>query len=283
MTGAYKLHIRPNSPWLHLDFRALWEYRDLLLIMIRRDFVAKYKQTLLGPAWFVLQPVVTTLVFTVVFGHVIGIRTGSVPHNLFYLAGLLGWQYFATNFASTSSVLAGNANLFGKVYFPRLVPPLATVISNLFTVFVQIGTLAVFYVCYKSFRSVGATFGMRWQIVFLPLVFLQIAALSLGAGLLMSALTVTYRDFTHLSGFLLQLWMYATPIVYPFTQIHGLLRGVSLLNPMTMPVEAIKYMFLGIGYVDAGEFAVSAGVTLLVLVLGVMIFQRVERTFVDTI
>jgi len=284
MTAAtYRLHIRPNSRWLHFDWHALWEYRDLLFIMIRRDFVAKYKQTLLGPAWFVIQPVITTLVFTVIFGGVAHIPTGDIPHPLFYLAGLLGWQYFATNFASTSSVLAGNAQLFGKVYFPRLVPPLATVISNLFTVLVQIGTLLAFYLFYKYFTRAAGTFGMRWEIVFLPLIILQIAVLSLGVGLWMSALTVTYRDFAHLMGFVTQLWMYATPVVYPLTQIPQKWRWVSLLNPMTMPVESIKYVFLGSGFVDPVYIALSAVLTLALTLSGIMVFQRVERTFIDTI
>jgi len=315
MISTYRLHIRPNSRWLHFDWHALWDYRDLLLIMIRRDFVAKYKQTLLGPAWFVIQPVITTLVFTVIFGGVAHIPTGNVPHPLFYLSGLLGWQYFATNFATTSSVLASNAYLFGKVYFPRLVPPLATIISNLFTVFVQIGTLLVFYLFYKYFTRVYSlgltlwyvlvgrtpssgslalamsehlgkaadTFGMRWEIVFLPLIILQIAVLSLGVGLWMSALTVTYRDFSHLMGFLTQLWMYATPVVYPLTQIPQKWRWVSLLNPMTMPVESIKYVFLGVGFVHPVYVAVSASITVAATLSGIMVFQHVERTFIDTI
>lgn len=283
MTSTYRLHIRPNSRWLHLDFHGLWEYRDLLLIMIRRDFVAKYKQTLLGPAWFVLQPLITTLVFTIIFGEVVHISTGAVPHPLFYLCGLLGWQYFVSNFASTSSVLVGNAGLFGKIYFPRLVPPLATIVSNLFPVLVQFCVLLLFYVFYKYFSIASDAFAMRWQIVFLPLIILHIAAVSLGVGLWMSALTVTYRDFSHLSSFLMQLWMYATPVVYPLTQISAKWRWVSLLNPMTMPVEATRYVFLGAGTIDAGYVEISVGITFVVLLSGLMIFQHVERTFVDTV
>ncbi len=282
--SAYRLHIRPNSGWLRIDFRALWEYRDLLMIMVRRDFVSKYKQTLLGPIWFVLQPLLTTLIFTIIFGGVAHIPTGDTPHVLFYLCGLLGWNYFAQNFTSTSSVLINNAHLFGKVYFPRLTPPLAAVISNLFPVAVQIVTMLAFYVYYKYFTLAGHYFGMRWEVViFFPLIFLQIAALSLGVGLWMSALTVTYRDFSHLSAFLLQLWMYATPVVYPFVQIPERWRWVSLLNPMTMPVEAIRYFILGVGYFNPLYFTISGLLTLAVLVGGLLLFQLVERTFIDTI
>jgi len=281
--SEYRLHIRPNSGWLHVDLRALWEYRDLLFIMVRRDFVAKYKQTLLGPAWFILQPLLTTLVFTLIFGGVARIPIGITPHALFYLCGLLGWNYFSQNFAATSSVLAGNAHLFGKVYFPRLTPPLAAIISNLFTVVVQIATILAFYVFYKYFTVAGKYFGMQWQIVFLPLVILQVAVLSLGVGLWMSALTVTYRDFSHLSAFLMQLWMYSTPVIYPFAQIPVRWRWVSLLNPMTMPVESVKYVFLGIGVVEARYIALSAGIALAIFVSGLMVFQHVERTFIDTV
>ncbi len=283
MTSTYRLHIRPNSRWLHFDFRALWEYRDLLLIMIRRDFIAKYKQTLLGPAWFVIQPLMMTFIFTVVFGKIARIPTAEAPPALFYMCGLLGWNYFATNFATTSSILTGNAQLFGKVYFPRLIPPLAAIVSNLFNVAVQLATIAVFYIYYKYFTSSVAMFGLRWQLALLPVVILQVAALSLGVGLWMSALTVTYRDFSHLSVFLMQLWMYATPVIYPLSQISPKWRWISLLNPMTMPVEATKYAFLGAGFVEGPFFVLSGIITLLLLLGGLMVFQHVERTFIDTV
>jgi lipopolysaccharide transport system permease protein len=283
MTTAYRLHIRPNSGWLRLDLHALWEYRDLLAIMVRRDFVAKYKQTLLGPAWFVVQPLITTLVFVVIFGGVAKIPSGDSPHLLFYLSGWLGWNYFAQNFASTSSVFVNNANLFGKVYFPRLIPPLAAVLSNLFNVAVQIGMILVSYVVYKCIPSRAVTFGMHWEIVFLPLIILHIAAVSLGVGLWMSALTVTYRDFSHLSAFLMQLWMYASPVVYPLMLISQKWRWVFLLNPMTMPIEATRYVFLGVGLVNATYQEVSIGMTLALLVSGLILFQHVERTFIDTV
>jgi len=283
LPSDYELVIRPTRGWFNLNLGDLWHYRDLLFLLVHRDFVAKYKQTILGPAWFILQPLLTTVVFTVIFGKVAQIPTDGLPPMLFYLAGLLGWSYFAQTFLSTSGTLVNNAGLFGKVYFPRLIVPLSAVISNLLAFALQLGMFLGFWAYYKFFTTAGASFGFGGAIVCFPLVVLQIAALSLGAGLWLTALTAKYRDFIHLSGFLIQIWMYATPVIYPLSQIPEGWRWLAVLNPMAMPVETIKYMLLGQGIVTASYLALSLFVTALFLVSGVIVFNKVEKTFVDTV
>jgi lipopolysaccharide transport system permease protein len=279
----YELVIRPTRGWVQLNLADIWRYRDLLLILVHRDFVAKYKQTILGPAWFILQPLLMTVVFTVIFGTVINIPTDGLPPVLFYFAGLLGWNYFAQTFQNTSGTLVNNAGLFGKVYFPRLIVPLAAVISNCMAFALQLATFLCIWAYFKMFTGAGATFGVSLAIVWLPLILLQIAALSFGVGLWLSAMTAKYRDFTFLSSFIIQLWMYATPVIYPLSQIPEKWRWLAVLNPMAMPVETIKYMFLGQGLVIPAYLAVSVAITLLLLLSGVLVFNRIEKTFVDTV
>jgi lipopolysaccharide transport system permease protein len=279
----YELVIRPTRGWVHLNLADIWRYRDLLLLLVHRDFVAKYKQTILGPAWFILQPLLMTIVFTVIFGAVINIPTDGLPPVLFYFAGLLGWNYFAQTFQNTSGTLVNNAGLFGKVYFPRLIVPLAAVISNCMAFGLQLATFLCIWAYFKIFTGAGATFGASLAIVWLPLILLQIAALSFGVGLWLSAMTAKYRDFTFLSGFIIQLWMYATPVIYPLSQIPEKWRWLAVLNPMAMPVETIKYMFLGQAVIMPVYVAVSVGMTVLLLLSGLLVFNKVEKTFVDTV
>jgi lipopolysaccharide transport system permease protein len=279
----YELVVRPTRGWFTLNLAEIWRYRDLLMLLIHRDFVAKYKQTVLGPAWFVLQPLLMTVVFSIIFGEIAKIPTDGLPPMLFYLAGLLGWNYFAQTFQSTSGTLVNNASLFGKVYFPRLVVPLSAVISNFFAFALQLATMLAVWIYFKLFTGAGGRFGFSAGIVWLPLVLLQVAALSLGVGLWLSALTAKYRDFTFLSGFIIQIWMYATPVIYPLSQIPEKWRWIAVLNPMTMPVEAIKVMFLGQGTVIPAYLGLSVGVTILLLLSGLLIFNKVEKTFVDTV
>jgi len=282
-SSNYEIVIRPTRGWLQLNLGEIWQYRDLLFLLVHRDFVAKYKQTILGPAWFVLQPLLTTVVFSIVFGEIAKIPTDDLPPMLFYLAGLLGWNYFAQTFQSTSGTLIGNAGLFGKVYFPRLVVPLSAIISNLFAFALQLATLLAVWIYFKLFTSAGGLFGFSASIVWFPLVLLQVAALSLGVGLWLSALTAKYRDFTFLSGFIIQIWMYATPVIYPLSQIPERWRWIAVLNPMTMPVEAIRIMLLGQGTVFGAYVLLSLGITVLLLVSGILVFSKIEKTFVDTV
>jgi lipopolysaccharide transport system permease protein len=279
----YELVIRPTRGWFTLNLREVWHYRDLLMLLIHRDFISKYKQTILGPAWFILQPLLMTVVFSVIFGAVAKIPTDGLPPMLFYLTGLLGWNYFAQTFQSTSGTLVNNVGIFGKVYFPRLIVPLSAVISNLFAFGLQLATLVAIWIYFKLFTSAGGLFGFSASIVWLPLVLLQIAALSLGVGLWLSALTAKYRDFTFLSGFIIQIWMYATPVIYPLSQVPEKWRWIAVLNPMTMPVEAIKIMFLGQGTVIGAYVPLSLSISVLLLLSGVLVFNKVEKTFVDTV
>ena len=283
VSPGYELVIRPTRGWLHLNLREVWRYRDLLFLLVHRDFVAKYKQTILGPAWFVLQPLLTTIVFTVIFGAVAQISTDGLPPMLFYLAGLLGWNYFAQVFLSSSSTLVGNASLFGKVYFPRLIVPLSAVISNLIALALQFVTFLFFWSYFKFFTASGNSFAFSSTIIWFPLLLVQIAALSLGVGLWLTALTAKYRDFAFLTGFIIQIWMYATPIIYPLSQIPEKWKWLAVLNPMTMPIETIKYMLLGQGRVVVSDLAASAGLTFILLLSGILVFNKVEKTFVDTV
>jgi lipopolysaccharide transport system permease protein len=279
----YELVIRPTRGWLTLNLAEIWHYRDLLLLLVHRDFIAKYKQTILGPAWFILQPLLTTVVFSVIFGEIAKIPTDGLPPMLFYLTGLLGWNYFAQTFQSTSGTLLANVGIFGKVYFPRLVVPLSAVISNFFAFALQFATVLVIWIYFKLFTSAGGLFEFSAGIVWLPLILLQVAALSLGVGLWLSALTAKYRDFTFLSGFIIQIWMYATPVIYPLSQVPQKWRWISVLNPMTMPVEAIRIMFLGQGTVVWVYLLLSVIITVLLLLSGVLVFNKIEKTFVDTV
>lgn len=281
--SQYELVICPTRGWQSFRLAELWRYRDLLLLLVHRDFAAKYKQTVLGPAWFILQPLLTSVVFTVVFAGAIKIPTDGVPPILFYFTGLLGWNYFAQTFNNVSGTLVNNAGIFGKVYFPRLVVPLASVVSNLLSFALQLATMLCIWLYFKLFTAAGTQFGLSPALVWLPAVLLEIALLSMGAGLWLSALSAKYRDFVLLSGFIIQLWMYATPVIYPLSQIAERWRWLAVLNPMSMPVETVKYMFLGQGAVSAGYTAVSVAITVLVLLSGLVVFSIVEKTFIDTV
>lgn len=275
--------IQRSSGWFRLPLKEVWEYRDLLWLLVRRDFVSRYKQTILGPLWFIMQPLMTTLVFTVIFGKVAKIPTDGMPPMLFYLCGMLAWGYFAQCMQGTSATFVNNAGLFGKVYFPRLVVPLAVVISNLIAFAIQLVTFLCFWVWFKFGTQAGVLFNMTGYVLALPVLLLVSAAVGLGVGLWMSALTAKYRDFTHLAQFLTQLWFYATPVVYPLSEVGDKWRWVFSLNPMTGIVEAYKYAFLGAGVIDTGYLLISCGSAGFLLITGVLIFSRTERNFIDTV
>lgn len=264
------------------SWRELVAYRDLLWMLIWRDFASRYKQTILGPLWFIVQPLLMTAIFTIVFGKFARLSPGDTPPGLFYLCGLLGWNYFAQTFQSTSSTLVNNVGIFSKVYFPRLIVPLSSVVSNLGTLVIQIFTFGAVYIAYKMIGTPGDTY-VRWEAVFLPFVVLQVAALSLGIGLWLAALTTRYRDFTVLAGFLLQLWLYATPIIYPLERVPLAWKFAVELNPMTMPVECFRYMLLNTGQPSLQLILISVAITVVCLVTGLYAFKRVERNFVDVL
>lgn len=268
---------------IRIPWREIWDYRDLLYLLVRRDFVAKYKQTILGPAWFILQPLIMTLVFTIVFGKVAKIPTDGLPDMLFYLCGMLGWGYFSQCMGGTSQTFVGNAHLFGKVYFPRLVVPLSVILSNLMAFAIQLATFVVFWCYFKFATPAGDRFHLTWLLLLMPLLVFQSALIGLGVGLWISSLSAKYRDFAHLATFLTQLWMYATPVVYPLSEVPLRYQWVLSLNPMTGIVECYRYAFLGAATVDPGYIVLSALTTVVILVTGLIIFTRTERTFIDTV
>jgi lipopolysaccharide transport system permease protein len=279
-----RIVIQPTKGLLRVDWRGLVEYRDLLVLLVRRDFLSKYKQSILGPAWFVIQPLLTTIVFTVIFGRVANLSTDGMPKMLFYLCALVPWNYFAANLNATSTTFTSNIGLFGKVYFPRLIIPLSVVVSNLIVFAIQLLTFLGFFIYFKFFSAAGPLIKPNIELALMPLLLLQIAALSLGFGLLFTSLTVRYRDLAYAMAFMVQLWMYATPIVYPLSIVtRPGWRMIAALNPMTAIVESFKHAFLGAGTVNVRYTAISVGLTLVVLFLGLVLFSRAERTFVDTV
>jgi lipopolysaccharide transport system permease protein len=274
--------IEPNRAWLHLQWAELRDHRDLLLLLIRRDLVTKYKQTILGPLWHLIQPLVMAVVFTAVFSRVAGISTEGVPAGLFYLCSLLGWNYFSRNVSSTAVTFTSNASLFGKVYFPRLIVPLAAVAANVVSLGLQ---LAVFLVLLMGYTLVtgGGAFRIGWSIVFLPALIAQTAALSLGCGLGLCSLTAKYRDLEHALPFVTSVLMFLSPVLYPSSQIAPGSRWVFMLNPLAPILEGYRRVLLGTGLVEPAAVALSIVVTILVLLCGIMFFQRAERTAIDTV
>lgn len=278
-----RIIIRPGQSCLTIDWTGLWQYRDLLGLLVQRDFTARYQQTILGPAWFVINPLLNAAVFTILFSRIIGIPTDGVPPMLFYLGGQLAWNYFANVLGTTGNSLAGNAGIFSKVYFPRLIPPLAMCGSALIAFLIQFGVFLVFWLYHFAFTPFGAAFHFSWSLALLPLLLLQTAVLGLGVGLILSALTAKYRDLQQLTAYLLQIWMYATPVIYPLSRIPANWRWVVNLNPMTSIVELTRVMLLGVGEVTAAGQALSLGITAGLLAAGLVLYQRMARTFVDTV
>lgn len=278
--SQWTMIIQPVNPWFNLHLKELWKYRDLIMLFVRRDFVAVYKQTILGPLWFFLQPIFSTVIFTVVFGRIAKIPTDGLPQILFYMAGIVTWNYFAACLTKTSDTFAANSGLFGKVYFPRLTVPISVVITNLLTFLIQ---FILFLLLMIFFWISGSSIHPNWWLLLTPVLLIQMAMLALGFGIIVSSLTTKYRDLTNLIGFGVQLWMYATPIVYPLSQIPAKWHWLYNINPMTAIVETFRYAFLGAGSVSLSQFAISFGLTLVVLLLGITMFSRVEKTFMDTI
>ena len=277
--------IRPKTGWFDIDFKDLWHYKDLVWMLVKRDFTLIYKQTVLGPAWVVIQPMLTTLVFTVIFGNVAGLPTDGIPRFMFYMSGNIAWSYFANCLTQTSNTFISNRNLFGKVYFPRLCMPLSTVISQLINFFVQ---FAVFlgFVVYYALRP-GSAVQPNWRLIALtPLMLLQLGMLGLGFGIIVSSMTTKYRDLSLLVSFGVHLWMYATPVIYPASMIaekYPSLLGLYMLNPMTPLIELFRSAYLGTACSYMNYYWLSILVTVLVFILGVILFSRVEKTFMDTV
>lgn len=280
---AYEVVVAPSRGWFTLDWREFWEYRDLLVLLIQRDVTSRYKQTLLGPLWFVVQPVLTALVFAIIFGRVAGIPTDGIPGPLFYLCGLLGWTYFSQNISNAGASFVNNAHLFGKVYFPRLIVPLAIILSNLVAFAIQLVPFLLFLAYYVFFTGDAGAVHLSWRAALAVLPLLHVAVLSFGISLLMSAATAKYRDLIHLNQFLIQIWMFATPIFYPLSKVPPQWTWIIWANPISVPVEAFRIFLLGRGTLGWQEVTISLALTVLLFVAGIVSFQKVERTVIDSV
>jgi lipopolysaccharide transport system permease protein len=279
--GKYKMIITPHQKLWSVDSREIWRYRDLIELFVKRNIVVQYKQTILGPLWYLVQPILTVIMNMVVFGSIAKMSTDGVPQALFYMAGNVCWFYFSDCLNQTSSTFTANQAMFGKVYFPRLVVPIATVLSNLLRFGIQLGLFVAFYLWF--FFS-GSDICPNWAILLVPVFVLMIAGLGLGFGILVSSMTTKYRDLTILFTFIVQLWMYATPIVYPISMVtNDTLRTIIMANPMTSIIEAFKYATLGQGYFSWFALGYSFAFMIILLVLGIVVFNKVQCSFMDTV
>ena len=274
--------IKPKNRLFDVDFKELWHYRDLCALFVKRNVITQYKQTILGPLWYLVQPLMTTVMYMVVFGGIAKIPTDGLPQPLFYLAGICMWQYFSDCLSKTLNTFVDNAGIFGKVYFPRLVVPLSNVMSNLVRFGIQLGLFFAVYLYYQLFTPVQIH--TNWYALLLPFLVLLLAGLALGFGILFSSMTTKYRDLQLLLSFFVSLWMYATPVIYPLSTItNEKLRFVMSLNPLTGIIEAFKYGILGVGQFSWSMLAYSFGFMLLLLALGIVVFNKVQRSFMDTV
>lgn len=278
---AYHVHISAQHRWLDLKLDEVWQYRDLIFLFTKRAFTVRYKQTILGPLWLLLHPFLSSLMYTILFGHIAGLSTDGIPKLLFYLTGNALWGYFSSCLTSNADTFVGYAGLFGKVYFPRLTIPLSNVLSALVQLMIQL--LLVLGVG-GYYLIQGAVHPQPSALPLLLLSLLQLGMLGMGVGIIVSSLTTKYRDLSVLVGFGVQLWMYATPVVYPLSQLsQGTLCRLVLLNPVTMPMECFRRGLLGVGTVSIPYLLLSWCVTLLTMLVGLLIFNRIERTFMDTV
>ena len=243
--------IETKQSWFYFDIQGIWEYRDLILLLVKRDFIARYKQTVLGPLWFIIQPILMTFLFSFIFARVAKIPTDGIPSNLFYLCSLMIWNYFSQSFSNIAGSFIANAHIYQKVYFPRLIIPISLTLSNTFTLLLQLATFFAFFFYYQY---AGAALSFHKSMLYFPLVYLHTLALALGVGLWMSALTAKYRDLSHLTQFIMQLWMYATPIIFPLSEVPASYKWIILLNPMSAIVETTKYLFLSAGGVTPLQY-----------------------------
>ncbi|MCP4351295.1 MAG: ABC transporter permease [Desulfobacterales bacterium] len=279
-TEKWTTIIEPKVGWFDIDLKELWQYRDLIMLFVRRDFVSIYKQTILGPLWFIIQPLVTTVMFTIVFGNIAKISTDGLPKMLFYLSGTVTWSYFARCLTATSNTFVGNAGIFGKVYFPRLAVPISIVISGL----ISYGLQFILFLCFVVYFMIqGAGVQPNIAILLTPVLILIMAMLGLGMGIIISSLTTKYRDLQFMVGFGVQLLMYATPVIYPVSTIPEKYKFFILANPMTPIIETFRYAYLGKGTFSWNHLGLSVIISLIILFIGVMMFSKVEKRFMDTV
>ncbi len=281
MDERYHTHISSRHNWYDLNLKEVWRYKDLIVLFTKRSFQLTYKQTVLGPAWIFLNPFITSVIYTLVFGGIAGISTDGVPKILFYMSSNAIWTFFSSCVTKNAGTFTSNAHVFGKVYFPRLTVPVSNMLSSIIQFCIQMLMVGVFFVYYLIKGAVVP----HWTFCFLiPFILIHLGIMGMGFGIIISSLTTKYRDLAILVTFGVQLWMYATPIVYPLSQLgNGLMRTVLLINPVTAPVEGFRYAFLGQGTIAVGYLIWSVFFTIIVAVFGVMIFNKVERTFMDTV
>lgn len=278
---TFDKHIKPTSSLFELNLRELWEYRDLIYMYVKRDIVTFYKQTIMGPLWFVIQPILTTVMFMFVFGNLAGLSTDGIPQPLFYFSGIILWNYFADCLTRNSKIFLENQNVFGKVYFPRLVVPISITISNLVKFFIQFIIFIGIYLYY--FFSSGGTVAPNIYLTLFPLLVILAAGLSLGFGIIFSSLTTKYRDLNFLLQFGVQLWMYITPVIYPLNSMPADRQWIIALNPMTSVIETFKYAAIGEGVFSWAYLAYSFVFMLILLFAGIVVFNKVEKGFMDTV
>lgn len=277
----YHTHITSEHKWFDLKLKEVWQYKDLIVLFTKRSFVLKYKQTVLGPAWLFLNPIMTSLIYTFVFGGIAGIETDGVPQILFYLGGNAIWTFFSTCLTSNANAFIANSAVFGKVYFPRLTTPVSNVLSSVVQFGIQMILVLAFLIYYVATGAVHPNW-LAWLLI--PVVLLNLGIMGLGCGIIISSLTTKYRDLSILVSFGVSLWMYATPIVYPISQIDNeLFRTILMINPATAPIELFRYALLGQGTISIPSLIFSWVFTIAVAVLGIMVFNKVEKTFMDTV
>ena len=276
----WDLIITPKRGYFEFHFNEIWNFRDLLLIFIRRDIITQYKQTILGPLWIVIPPILTTLVFTLFFGNIAGISTDGIPNVLFYMAGIINWNFFSTALTSTSNTLAGNVGIFGKAYFPRIIVPLSTIASSFLRYFIQFGIFLFILTYFVFFKS--ANFTIQYQLLWvLPMLIFIMAIMGLGFGLLFSASTAKYKDLRFLIGFGVRLMMYASTVIFPLSIIPEKYKWIILGNPMSAIIESFRYVFFGMGVLDFKYLGYSFLIALSIFFLGYIFFNKVEQKFID--
>lgn len=272
--------IKPRTGLFDLRLNDLWRYRDLVMMFVRRDFVANYKQTILGPIWFVLQPLLTTFTYILIFGRVAGLSTDGLPMLAFYLAGVTIWSYFSECLNKTATVFKDNASIFGKVYFPRLAMPMSIIISNLVRFLIQ---FLLFLIIWAYYLFTTDSLHPNWLIIVTPVLIVMMGLLALGCGMIISAMTTKYKDLILLLAFSIQLLMFATPVIYPLSSIPEKYKGIIAANPMTPIVETFRFAFLGSGSFSWASLGYSAGITIVLLIVGTIVFNKVEKSFMDTV
>ncbi len=276
----WDLIIKPQSSWFDLNLKEIWRYRDLLMMFVKRDIVSVYKQTILGPIWFIIQPLLMSLTFTVVFGNVANLSTDGNPKFLFYLAGITCWNYFAECINNTSNTFITNAAIFGKVYFPRIIAPLSIIVSSILKFLIQLGLFIVVY-SYYSFK--GYKLDLNYLIFLLPLLILIMGVMGLSMGIIISSLTTKYRDLRFLIGFGVQLMMYITPVILPLSEFKGFMHKVAVINPMTPIIETFKAAFLGSAYFNMNSLLYSCVFSFMLFFIAIFLFNKVEKSFMDTV